>query len=146
MRKKGISEILEEVSKFKKKEERIEALRKHGDNRALLQILQYAYDPRIKWLLPEGTPPFKKNEYLDQESNLYSEMRRLYLFIEGGNPSLTTLKREMLFIGLLETVAPADAQLLCAAKDKKLPYKTVTKEIVNEAFPGLLLLEEETAA
>lgn len=143
--KKGLSEILEEVSKVKKKEERIEELRKHGDNRALLQILQYAFDPRVKWLLPEGTPPFKKNEYIDQESNLYAEMRRLYLFVEGGNPNLTTTKREMLFIGLLETVAPADAMLLCAVKDKKLPFKTITAEIVNEAFPGLLELNEQAA-
>lgn len=143
--KKGLSEILEEVSKVKKKEERIEELRKHGDNRALLQILQYAFDPRVKWLLPEGTPPFKKNEYIDQESNLYAEMRRLYLFVEGGNPNLTTTKREMLFIGLLETVAPADAVLLCAVKDKKLPFKTITAEIVNEAFPGLLELNEQAA-
>lgn len=141
--KLGVAEILEQVSKLKKKDERIEALRKHGDNRAMLQILQYAYDPRIKWLLPEGTPPFKKNEYLDQESNLYSEVRRLYLFIEGGNPNLTTTKREMLFIGLLEMITPADAVLLCAAKDKKLPYKNITPEIVNEAFPGLLELEQK---
>ena len=143
--KLGIAEILEKVSKLKKKEERIEELRKHGDNRAMLQILQYALDPRIKWLLPEGVPPFKKNEYIDQESNLYTEVRRLYLFIEGGNPNLTTLKREMLFIGLLETIAPADAMLLCAAKDKKLPYKTITADIVNEAFPGLLELNEKAA-
>ena len=143
--KKGIAEILEEISKFKKKDERIEALRRNGDNRAMLQVLQYALDPRIKWLLPEGVPPFKKNEYMDQESNLYSEVRRLYLFIEGGNPNLTNLKREMLFIGLLEMIAPADAMLLCAAKDKKLPYKTITKEIVNEAFPGLLELNEQAA-
>ena len=139
--KLGVAEILEKVSKIKKKEERIEELRKNGDNRALLTILQYALDPRIKWLLPEGTPPFKKNDFLDQESNLYSEVRRLYLFVEGGNPNLAPQKREMLFIGLLEMVAPADATLLCAAKDKKLPYKTITAEIVNEAFPGLLELE-----
>lgn len=145
MRKKGLSEILEEVSKIKKKEERIEELRKHGDNRALLQILQYAFDPRIKWLLPEGVPPYKKNEYIDQESNLYTEMRRLYLFIEGGNPNLNPTKREMLFIGILEMVAPSDAMLLCAIKDKKLPYKTITAEIVNEAFPGLLELNEKAA-
>ena len=141
--KLGVAEILEKVSKLKKKEERIEELRKNSDNRAMLQILQYALDPRIMWLLPEGTPPFKKNEYIDQESNLYSEIRRLYLFIEGGNPGLTPTKREMLFIGLLETVAPADATMLCAVKDKKLPWKTITPDIVNEAFPGLLELEEK---
>ena len=145
MRKLGISEILEKVSKLKKKEERIEELRKNGDNRAMLQILQYAYDPRVKWLLPEGKPPYKPTQFLDQESNLYTETRRLYLFVEGGNPNLTPIKREMLFIGLLENVAPADAELLCAIKDKKLPYKTITKEIVNEAFPGLLELNENAA-
>lgn len=145
MRKLGISEILEKVSKIKKKEERIEELRKHADNTALVQLLQWTYHPQAVWLLPEGVPPYKKNQYLDQEGNLYSELRRMYLFLEGGNPDLTSTKREMLFIGLLETLAPADAELLCHIKDKKLPYKTITREIVAEAFPGILPAEEEKA-
>ena len=49
-----------------------------------------------------------------------------------------------LFIEMLESVAPADAKLLCAIKEKKLPWKGITPEIVNEAFPGLLPNEQTT--
>jgi hypothetical protein len=61
----------------------------------------------------------------------------MYLFIEGGNPNLTKLKREMLFIQLLEGVHKDDANLLCHIKDKKLPFKTINNDIVKKAFPNL---------
>jgi hypothetical protein len=133
----GIAEILEKVSNEPKRELKIEMLRKH-DSSAMRTILKYALDPEIRWALPEGTPPYKPCDYLDQENMLYSEARRLYLFIEGGNPNLNTLKREALFIQLLESIAPADAKLICAAKDKKLPYKGLTTKLINEAYPGLI--------
>jgi hypothetical protein len=69
---------------------------------------------------------------------LYQEQRRLYLFIAGGHPDLSQLRRETLFIQVLESIPPEEAELLLAVKDKKLPYKGITKEIVQEAFPGLL--------
>jgi hypothetical protein len=133
----GIAEILEKVSIEPKRELKIEMLRKH-DSSAMRTVLKYALDPEVKWALPEGTPPYKPCDYLDQENMLYSEARRLYLFIEGGNPNLNTLKRETLFIQLLESVAPADAKLICAAKEKKLPYKGLTIKLINEAYPGLI--------
>jgi hypothetical protein len=133
----GIAEILEKVSNEPKRELKIEMLRKH-DSSAMRTVLKYALDPEIKWALPEGTPPYKPCDYLDQENMLYSEARRLYLFIEGGNPNLNTLKREALFIQLIESIAPADAKLICAAKDKKLPYKGLTTKLINEAYPGLI--------
>jgi len=133
----GIAEILEKVSNEPKRELKIEMLRKH-DSSAIRTILKYALDPEIKWALPEGTPPYKPCDYLDQENMLYSEARRLYLFIEGGNPNLSTIKREALFIQLIESIAPADAKLICAAKDKKLPYKGLTTKLINEAYPGLI--------
>lgn len=135
--KVGIAEILERVSKQETKEAKIEMLRKHNSV-PLQTILKAALDPSIKWNLPKGDPPYKPCEYLDQENMLYSETRRLYLFWEGGNPNLTTVKREALFINLLESLAPADAKLICAAKDKKLPYKGLTAKLINEAFPGLI--------
>jgi hypothetical protein len=58
--------------------------------------------------------------------------------MEGGNPNLKPIKREQIFIQMLEAVSADDAQLLIAMKDKKSPYKNITKDIVNEAFPGLL--------
>lgn len=133
----GIAEILEQVSKKETKEEKIELLRKH-DTVPMRTILKSALDPSIKWNLPKGDPPYKPCPYLDQENMLYSETRRLYLFWEGGNPNLKTVKREALFIAMLESLAPADAKLICAAKDKKLPYKGLTVKLINEAFPGLI--------
>jgi hypothetical protein len=133
----GIAEVLNKVSEQKTKEKKIEVFRKN-DSSALRTVLKYALDPAVKWALPPGTPPYKPAPYLDQQSMLYSEARRLYLFIEGGNPGLTPFKRESLFIGLIESIDPEDAKLLLAAKDKKLPVKGVTVAIVNEAFPGLI--------
>ena len=135
--KLGIAEILEKVSNEPKKELKIEMLRKN-DSSAIRTVLKCALDPSIKWALPAGEPPYKPCPYLDQENMLYSEARRLYLFIEGGNPNLNKLKRESLFISLLESVAPEDAKLLCSAKDKKLPFKGINVKLVNEAYPGLI--------
>lgn len=133
----GIAEVLKLASEQKTKEEKINVFRKN-DSSALRTVLKYALDPAVKWALPPGAPPYKPAPYLDQQSMLYSEARRLYLFIEGGNPSLTPLKRETLFIGLIESIDPEDAKLLLAAKDKKLPVKGITAAIINEAFPGLI--------
>lgn len=135
--KLGIAEILDKVSKASTKEEKIDLLRKN-DSSAIRTVLKYALDPEIKWALPKGDPPYKVCQYLDQENMLYSEARRLYLFIEGGNPNLNKVKRETLFINLLESIAPADAKLLCSAKEKKIPYKGITIKLINEAYPGLI--------
>lgn len=133
----GIAEFLEKVSKLKKREEKVEAL-KFNDSFQIRTILQGAFDPRIKWALPEGTPPYTPTTLVDQENVLIHGCRKLIYFVEGGAPGLKPLKRETMFIELLETVSPADAKLLCAIKDKKLPYKGITADIVREAFPDLL--------
>jgi len=133
----GVAEFLEKVSKLKKKEEKIAALQ-HNNSFVIRSILQGVFDPRIKWSLPEGIPPYKPSELQDQENVLIRECRRLVHFIEGGNPGLKQLRRETLFVEMLEAVAPEDAKLLCSIKDKKLPYKGITADIVKEAFPGLL--------
>jgi hypothetical protein len=59
------------------------------------------------------------------------------LFVEGGNPNLTNLRRETLFIQLLESVDPNDAKLLLAMKDKKSAFSGINKTIVRQAFPDL---------
>jgi hypothetical protein len=141
--KLGVAEILEQISKIPKKVDKLAELQKHAGNSTLLTILQGAFDPRIEWLLPEGVPPYNKNNLHDLENVLYTEARKLYLFVKGGNDSLKPLRREALFIQLLESLAPADADLLCAIKDKKMPYKGITQQLVKEAFPGLLPNEQK---
>lgn len=145
MKRRSIYELLEEVSKCKKTEEKIQKLRQ-VDNAALRVILKYAFDPAIKFALPTGAPPYKPCEFLDQEARLYTEARRLYLFCEGGNPNLSKVKREMLFIQLIESIDKNDAVLLNHVKDKKLPFKGITAKIINEAFPGLITQKEQQAA
>jgi len=139
----GVAEFLEKVGKLKKREEKIAALQ-HNNSFVIRTILQGAFDPKIKWALPEGTPPYKPSELVDQENVLIRECRRLVHFVEGGNPGLKQLRRETLFVEMLESVAPKDAILLCAIKDKKLPFKGITVDIVKEAFPGLIADEQTT--
>ncbi len=136
MARKSVSWILDFTSKLPNEEEKIKCLRAN-DNAALRTILKYAYDPNIKWALPEGDPPYKPCEYPHQENMLYQEIRRLYLFLEGGNPNLKQLKRESMFIEVLQSVDPEDAKLLLAIKDKKLPYKGLNSKIVEKAYPGI---------
>lgn len=137
MRKIGIAEILKLVSEQKTQQEKIETLRK-WDSAVLQQILKYAFDPSIKWALPQGAPPYKSSEFHDTQGMLYQEARRLYLFLEGGNNNLSALKREQLFIGLLESLDPEDAKLLISVKDKKIPYKGINAKLIHSAFPGLI--------
>ena len=133
----GMAEFLEKVSKLKKKDEKVEALN-YNNSYALRTKLQAAFDQRLKFLLPEGEPPYRPNDLPDQESVLLRECRKLVYMIEGPYPNLKQVKREQMFIELLENVAPADAKMLCAIKDKKLPFKGITEDMVREAFPGLL--------
>jgi hypothetical protein len=133
----GISEILEKVSKIKEDVDKINTLR-HYRCPALLTVLQGAFDSRIKWLLPEGDPPYKPNLAPETHNVLHSEARKMYLFVEGGRNDLKQLRREALFVELLESVHPNDAKILLSIKDKRLTYPGVTPSIVNLAFPGLI--------
>ena len=72
-------------------------------------------------------------------TTLRREWTKLYNFIKGGNDSLSSLRRETMFIQILEGLHPLDAEILCLMKDKKLydKYK-ITKENVVEAYPDIV--------
>jgi len=72
-------------------------------------------------------------------TTLRREWTKLYNFIKGGNDSLSGLRRETMFIQILEGLHPLDAEILCLMKDKKLydKYK-ITKENVIEAYPDIV--------
>lgn len=134
--RKSIAWILKFTSELPNEEEQIKCLRAN-DNFAIKTILRGAFDPNVKWVLPEGEPPYTPCEYPNVENMLYSEVRRLYLFVEGGNDNVKPLKRESMFIDLLQSITPDDAKLLIAVKDKRLPFDGLTAETVLKAFPGL---------
>jgi hypothetical protein len=130
-------DILREISEIESQQRRVAALQQHIYTQAIKQVCIYTFDPNVKWLLPEGKPPYKPCEFVDVEGRFISELRKLYLFVEGGNPNLTTLRRESLFIQLIESIDPKDAALLCSMKDKKLPFKGITKKVIQQAFPDI---------
>jgi hypothetical protein len=132
----GIAEFLEKVGKLKRTDEKIAAL-KHNDSYPLRILLQAGYDPNIKWALPPGTPPYKPNDLVDQEHVLIKDCEKIKYYIEGFHPNLAQLKRESMFVQLLENVSPKDAEMLCLLKDKK-PIKGITIQHVKEALPGLI--------
>ena len=135
-RKLSLGQIVENASKIADVNERVAYLQQH-QSQPLKELLRLGLSRNVEWDLPEGAPPYKVQQFLDQEGMLYHEARRLYLFIKGERSDLTKLKKEMLYIGLLESIHPQDAQLLIDIKDKKLP-KTISKKIVDAVFPGLV--------
>jgi hypothetical protein len=130
-------QVLQQASEQTGTAGKVEFLRQH-DSGPLRLILSYALDPNIEWDLPDTDPPYKPCPHPGQETRLISEARRLYLFIKGGNPNLKRIRREALFIELLESIHPDDAKLLNAIKNKKITYKGITAKLVNEAFPDLI--------
>lgn len=135
--KRSIHSILKSIDELKVKDDVINGLRSN-DHPVIRQLFYYVYSPDIKFLLPEGAPPYKPCDFLDQEGRLYVEARKMYLFIEGGNPNLSRVKREVLFIQLIESISKDDAELLIHVKDKKLPFKYINEKVIREAFPDLL--------
>ena len=140
----GVAEFLLKVSKLKKTEEKVNAL-KANDSFVLRVVLQGAFDPKVQWALPPGTPPYKPSELVDQEHQLIKNAEKIRYFVKGFYDNLPPVKRERMFVELLETLAPADAELLCAIKDKKLPFKGITINHVKEALPGLIPNEQVQA-
>ena len=71
-------------------------------------------------------------------TSIRREYKNFYHFIKGGNDSMSGVRRETMFINILEGLHPLEAQILCLAKDKKLSdaYK-LTKEVVAEAYPDI---------
>jgi len=94
------------------------------------------FHPDVKFALPEGKPPFKYSEF-EEHNMLHTEAKRLYLFLEGVNSDMKPVKRERLFLDILQSVNPEDADLLIAMKDKKSPFVGLTKDVAVAAFPEI---------
>lgn len=136
--RKSITEIITEAGSLSKKQDKINFLRE-WDNPALRIVLKYTYDSSVKFLVPDTAPPWTPNEFEDEaKSLLYREARRLRIFVEGGGyDNLNQMKREQLFISLLEDVDNDDAHTLIQMISKK-SFKGLTKKAIMEAYPDLI--------
>ena len=120
-----------------------ELLTEINDNPALLEkfkgdgslrvLFEYAFDPAKKFLLPEGDPPYKPDPAPIGMSMgiLRQELKRFYVFCRADLPAV---RREDLFIQLLEGVHPSEAELLLSVKDQTLSkkYKKITHQLVYD--------------
>ena len=135
-----LSEILRKVSNAKTKKEKIDLLRKHNTT-ALRQLLIINFDESVVSMLPEGDVPYTPNDAPvgTDHSRLEQEYRGLYRFFKGGADKLPNLKRESMFVQLLEGLAAEEAELMVLAKDGRMTdkYKRITKAVISEAFPTI---------
>jgi len=136
---KLVYEILEAVAKTTKKEEKIKILR-NNESWALKDVLRATYDDSIVFLLPPGDPPYTPNKEGSIPSNLLKQNKQFKFFVQGGpSPNMMPVRRERIFIDVLESIHPKDAEVLIKMINKKSLGKGITKKLVQEAFPGLII-------
>ena len=135
----SIPRIFEDVAAANSIQARKKVLLENESN-PLKDLLRYAFHPDIKFALPSGAPPYKTVGSPDEynPTYLYPNIRKFYLYIEGGHDGLTQLRREQLFVSMLESLHPKEADVVIQVKDKKLKYRGLTYKLVKETFPDLI--------
>ena len=141
MARKLISEVLTDAGKIVKRDERITFLQ-NNKSPGLTDILRIQYDDSIVSALPAGAPNYRQDDA--PKDYQYTILNKAYTqfkyFFKGPIANdMNPLKRESLFLNLLETLHIEEAELLIAAKDKKLKSKGITKKLVRDAFPNLIV-------
>ena len=136
-----IHEIFELVSEQRTKAKRVEILKEYRDD-SVTAVLIWNFDERVQSAVPDGQVPYKENEVPvgTDHTSLRREWKTLYHFIKGGNPTLSNLRRETMFVQLLEGLHPKEAEIICLVKDKELEsvYPKVTLDVVKQAFPDIV--------
>lgn len=137
-RHKYIYEVIDAAKEAKTKKEKIRIL-KENESWALKDVLKGTLDPKIQWELPGGVVPYEPAEEYNHPSNLLKENVKFKYFVKGGPArDMANVKREMIFIGILEGIHPADALLLVSMINKESFGGGITAKLVNEAFVGLV--------
>ena len=134
-----VHEILELVDKQRTKTKKIEILKEY-DDLALKAILIWNFDPTAISVIPEGPVPYKENEVPvgTDHTSLRREWKNLYHFVKGGNDRLSAIRRETMFIQMLEGLHPEEAKIICLVKDKNLESRfKITYDIVQQAYPDI---------
>jgi hypothetical protein len=160
-------EVLNLASKQRTNAKKVDVLKKYEDL-SLKTILIWNFDETVISLLPEGDVPYASTDEqtsysgtltakiddavskmqelnsnslgsMDQgRSSIRKEYHMFYNFVKGGNDGLSSLRRETMFINILQGLHPLESEILCLVKDKKLQTKyKITKEIVIEAYPDI---------
>ena len=136
-----IHEIFELVSEQRTKAKRVEILKEYRDD-SVTAVLIWNFDQRVQSAIPDGQVPYEPNDVPvgTDHTSLRREWKTLYHFIVGGNHTLSGLRRESMFIQLLEGLHPKEAEIICLVKDKNLKseYPKITLDVVKEAYPDIV--------
>jgi len=133
-----VFEILEEFGKQTTKAKRIEVLKKYENVPAFKDVLRGTFDDSLEFLLPEGKPPYTPNIPESVPSTLLKKHKEFGYFVKGGVDQ-PQYKRENIFIRLLESIHPQDAEVVLSMVAKKSPVKYLTKNLIEETFPNLIV-------
>jgi len=162
-----IFEILNLASKQRSISKKVEVLKKY-EHDSLKAIFIWNFDETIISLLPPGEVPYSDvseqgsfNSTLSQKiedavykmgelgtqslgstdqgkSSIRKEYTKFYNFVKGGNDGLSSLRRETMFINILQGLHPLESEILCLTKDKNLETKyKISKDIVSQAYPDI---------
>jgi|688.fasta_scaffold91245_5 hypothetical protein len=133
-------EVFELLEKTTSLDERVEVLR-NNFTQPVQMILQAAFKPDLHLDLPAGAPPYNPDPNAAglQPSPLKQQIKILPSLLKR-NDRLSSIRKETLFIRLIEGAHAKDAIIIIAAKDKKLPelYPLLTESLVRAAFPNLI--------
>lgn len=137
MTTESLAEIVNTAREMKTKKEKIEYLQKNN-SKPLRNILKVMYDKSMVLNIPNEAPPYEASRMPDSHGMLYREARKLPYFVKGfDGDNIHPIRREALFIQMLESVDPDDAKLLCDMIKQK-PIKGLSLALIKETFPGLI--------
>ena len=141
-----VHELLEAVDSERVKAKKVNLLRQHGDD-SFKMVMIWNFDPSVVSVLPEGSVPYQpvdtaeladKDKGVPSRTTIRNSANGFYRFVKGGDDQLNKIKRESLFINLLETLPQKEAEILILTKDKRLQTQYgITKELVSEAWPEI---------
>ena len=136
------SEIFEEFEKATTKQEKINILRREGDERFRF-FLQLAFNPAIEFdiALPDKYRPAKEPAGLNF-AYLDTEMPKMYRFIKNHPmrpPGFTTEKTTQQLLVMIESLHRDEAAIILEVLQKKFKVKQLTANLVREAFPDLII-------
>ena len=141
-----VHELLEAVDSERVKARKIDLLRTHGDD-SFKMVMIWNFDKTVVSMLPDGPVPYQpvegdvqanREQGIPQRTTIRNSARQCYRFVKGGDDAMNKIKRESVFINILQTLPEPEAEILVLVKDKLLTTKyNITKELVAEAYPEI---------
>ena len=136
-RNPSIVEILGLVEETKGKQSKVDILKQFADRNDVKYALKAAFDDRVVFNLPDGLPdgfvigdPDTPEGAVDMAPERFIRVfKRMQYWVEGGRAQASQPKREEIFLNTLRSLEKSEAEFLLEIKDKKMPFKSVTKEI-----------------